>query len=72
MYLKQMSLGVEGQVWNTVSMQLMIILQDNILFVSKDPEVFTKHFLQGLCIFITYDKAAQDPAPCKISQVKWK
>lgn len=72
MYLKHMSMGVKGQVWNTTSMQLMIISQENVLFVSKDPEVFTKHFLQGLCIFITYDKAAQDLAPCKISQLKWK
>lgn len=53
----------------TVSMQLMILLQENVLFVSKDPEVFTKHFLQGLCIFIIYDKAVQVPAPSKISQV---
>lgn len=53
----------------TVSMQLMILLQENVLFVSKDLEVFTKHFLQGLCIFIAYDKAAQVPAPSKISQV---
>lgn len=64
-----MNLGVDGQVWSTVAMQPMIFLQENVLFVSKDPELFTKQFLQGLCIFIIYDKAAQDPAPCKISQV---
>lgn len=71
MYLKQMSLGVDRQVWNTVSMQLMILSQENVLFVSKDPEVFTKHFLQDLRIII-YDKAAPGPSTLQNLSSKMK